>query len=780
MCKYFSEKLYPSSIDNLMKYTVLIVDDVFENIQLLSSILYQKDISIIIAESGRDALGIVAHTLPDLILLDIHMPGMDGFEVCERLKKNPAVNEIPIIFLTGKTQSENIVKGFEAGAVDYITKPFNPSELSVRVLTHLELKRSRDIIVEQNRRLEEQTGRLEWQHRELQELYEFKEQSLSNALQERIKELDCLYGIAELVEKPGITLSEILQGTVELVPAAWQYPDITCVRLVVKEQEFRTVNFRKTRWKQISAIITHGKPGGTLEVCYLEEKPECNEGPFLKEERRLLNAIAERLGKIIERMKAVKSIGEQVRLLNLIFKHSLDSIVLLDKDYNFIRVSETYAQACQIDSSKFPGHNHFEFYPANLKDEFDEVVREKNIYRKFARPFIFPDHPEWGTTYWDLGLVPILDSEGEIELFLFTLKDVSEQKRAEQEIESLAKFPAENPNPVLRVNGDGIVIYANEATQRFLSDWGCMVGADVPEFLRDMVIRTLASQSQQTFDVEYGDRMYTLNLAPISDGGYVNLYARDITERKQQQQLLIQRSKLESLGKLAAGIAHEINQPLAGISMGLDNILLKLSAGKATEEYLQHKIDTLLGHIDRIKHIIEHIRTFSREQASTSIEKVDVNDVCRNALSMLHTQYERHNVNIILNLDDAIGFVVGNTYKLEQVMLNLIANAKDAVDEKENMHEKASFQKCITITTSCNADRIYLDVEDNGTGIPEENQHNIFDPFFTTKDPEHGTGLGLSVSYGIIKEMQGDISVQSQPDEYTLMRISLPGVNVKE
>ena len=136
-----------------------------------------------------------------------------------------------------------------------------------------------------------------------------------------------------------------------------------------------------------------------------------------------------------ERKQVAKIKKEQARLLGLIFEHSLDSIVLLDKDYNFIRVSETYAKACQRDSSEFPGHNHFEFYPSNFKDEADEAKKGKYIYRKSARPFIFPDHSEWGTTYWDLGLVPILDEEGEIELFLFTLKDVTERMRKEEALQ---------------------------------------------------------------------------------------------------------------------------------------------------------------------------------------------------------------------------------------------------------------------------------------------------------------------------------------------------------
>ncbi|MDH5560690.1 MAG: PAS domain S-box protein [Deltaproteobacteria bacterium] len=135
---------------------------------------------------------------------------------------------------------------------------------------------------------------------------------------------------------------------------------------------------------------------------------------------------------ITERKKVEASTKAQARLLELIYLHSIDNLVLLDKDYNFIQVSKSYAKACQMDSSEFIGRNHFEIYPSDLKDEFDKAKMEKSIYRRTARPFTFPDHPEWGVTYWDLGLVPIMDHDGEIEYFIFTLRDVTEKKKAEE------------------------------------------------------------------------------------------------------------------------------------------------------------------------------------------------------------------------------------------------------------------------------------------------------------------------------------------------------------
>ncbi|OGT83672.1 MAG: hypothetical protein A3H91_10355 [Gammaproteobacteria bacterium RIFCSPLOWO2_02_FULL_61_13] len=144
-----------------------------------------------------------------------------------------------------------------------------------------------------------------------------------------------------------------------------------------------------------------------------------------------------------ERKNSARHIEEQARLLDRIFRYSLDSIVLLDKDYNFIRVSESYAKACQREVSAFSGRNHFDLYPSELKQELEPFRREKKIYSRSARPFVFPEHPEWGTTYWDLGLVPILDQSGEIELFLFTLKDVTVQVRAdEQSLDYIAQLKA--------------------------------------------------------------------------------------------------------------------------------------------------------------------------------------------------------------------------------------------------------------------------------------------------------------------------------------------------
>jgi nitrate/nitrite-specific signal transduction histidine kinase len=127
-------------------------------------------------------------------------------------------------------------------------------------------------------------------------------------LNERVKELNCLYSISKVSEKQNLSLDQTLQEIIYLIPPAWQFPEITCAQLILDNQIYRTNNHQETGWKQTADILVHGKRAGTLEVCYLEKKPERDEGSFLQEERNLLNTIAEQLGKTIERKRTEEAL----------------------------------------------------------------------------------------------------------------------------------------------------------------------------------------------------------------------------------------------------------------------------------------------------------------------------------------------------------------------------------------------------------------------------------------------------------------------------------------
>jgi PAS domain S-box-containing protein len=302
-----------------------------------------------------------------------------------------------------------------------------------------ELRRHRDHL---EALVKERTAELEKANRDLQaEITERKraEQALgklAHDLGERVKELNCLYEISDLVEKQD-TLEEIFQGTVERIPRGWQYPEITCACLTLEDQAFKTSNFRKTSRKQTGSITAYGQPVGTVEVGYLEEKPAADEGPFLEEERNLINAVAERLGRIIERLRAVKEQTETRQLLETILDYTPMLIAYLDPQFNFVRVNRAYAEADERTPSFFPGKNHFDLYPdAENEEIFRRVVKSGDPYFTYAKSFEYAEHPERGVTYWDWSLIPIKGPGGAVIGLVFSLENVTERVRAEEKIKA--------------------------------------------------------------------------------------------------------------------------------------------------------------------------------------------------------------------------------------------------------------------------------------------------------------------------------------------------------
>ncbi|WP_320043271.1 LuxR C-terminal-related transcriptional regulator [uncultured Desulfobacter sp.] len=174
-------------------------------------------------------------------------------------------------------------------------------------MSHIVEQPDIEALVRRNRELEQ----LEQDHRRMELI--FKQQA--HNLQERMKEINCLYGISKILEQAGLSLEDTFQQVVNLIPPSWQYPEITCAQLLINDQSFRTKNYKNTFWKQQAKIIAYGEPIGILTVCYLEKRPDMAEGPFLAEERSLINAVAELLGRTIKRKQAEAELRESRRKL---------------------------------------------------------------------------------------------------------------------------------------------------------------------------------------------------------------------------------------------------------------------------------------------------------------------------------------------------------------------------------------------------------------------------------------------------------------------------------
>ena len=253
-------------------------------------------------------------------------------------------------------------------------------------------------------------------------------------------------------------------------------------------------------------------------------------------------------------------------------------------------------------------------------------------------------------------------------------------------------------------------------------------------------------------------------------------------ELTQTQAQLFQTSKLATLGEMSAGLAHEMNQPLGGISLVAKNLGKLMERGRLTDEEIESGLRDIEASVKRMSKVIQHIRTFAR-QDTLEFVRVDVNETIDSALSLLAEQLRLRETEVVLELSPDLPQIIGEPYQLEQVWINLIANARDAMDEKEKQIsdgrlEIANYKKTLNISTIHHPKSGVPSVEvlfsDNGIGLTEEQKGKIFEPFFTTREVGKATGLGLSISYGIIASHKGKIEVESKEGEGATVRVVLP------
>ncbi|TME63928.1 MAG: GHKL domain-containing protein [Chloroflexi bacterium] len=236
-------------------------------------------------------------------------------------------------------------------------------------------------------------------------------------------------------------------------------------------------------------------------------------------------------------------------------------------------------------------------------------------------------------------------------------------------------------------------------------------------------------------------------------------------ELREKQEQLVQAGKLATLGELTTGVAHELNNPLNNIGLFIGNVIDLIELGEADPQRMLHELHSAMQQVHKATEIISHLRTFGRA-ATVSREPVVINQVIQRAISLVHKQLHLRQIEVQLRFPSEDVIVIGNAIQMEQVFINLLTNARDALADVT--------QKMITITCTVKTDVVNIHFCDTGPGIPAGLEQRIFDPFFTTKEVGAGTGLGLSITYGIIKEHQGSIAVESRPGEGALFIIQLP------
>ena len=240
------------------------------------------------------------------------------------------------------------------------------------------------------------------------------------------------------------------------------------------------------------------------------------------------------------------------------------------------------------------------------------------------------------------------------------------------------------------------------------------------------------------------------------------LHYRDITEERRLQQEVIQQEKMAAIGMLAGGVAHEINNPLGGI-LAFTQLILR---GLKKEDPLHADLEEIERAAVRCKKIVSDLLDFSRISSGHEKQQLDANMLIEKVVPFIKSELKSLNIELRLHLKPDVPKIYGDANKLQQVFLNLLTNACQAMEKGGTL----------AISTYTSDSKVCVEIKDSGCGIAKENLSRVFDPFFTTKQPGKGTGLGLSISYRIVKEHDGTIDVESELGKGSAFVVNLPAL----
>jgi len=510
--------------------------------------------------------------------------------------------------------------------------------------------------------------------------------------------------------------------------------------------------------------------------------------PLIDNDGNLVGAV-HILSDTTEHRKANRALRESENKFRLAFANAQDAIVWIDSGSGLItncnRASE---ELFGKRKKELIGQHHTSLYPDDKKEFYQHLLCESE---KDLNSII---EAQIQTKGGDVRTVTIATStmlvDG-IEIIQGIIRDITDSKKAIEEVRNLARFTSEDPNPVLRISKDYKILYANDASKPVLETWQIDEGQTLPEPWCTRITEVYDSGLGATFELNCEDgHIFFITLQPIIDCGYVNAYGLDITNRKKAEKdkmelelQLSQKQKMEAIGTLAGGIAHDFNNILAAMQGYAELSLDDLPADSPVRE----NMELILSCSDRATKLVKQILTFSRkDEQEREKEPVQISCIIKEVLGMLRSSLPT-TIKICRKIQTESSKVLADPTQIHQVLVNLCTNASHAMRDKGGGTLEVGLTDVNLDSQTRIGDELLergcyvkLSVSDTGCGMGKEILERIFEPFFTTKKVSEGTGLGLPVVHGIVKSLGGAIAVASTPGEGTTFDIFLPRIESGE
>ena len=768
--------------------TIFIVDDTPTNLGVLFNYLDAMQFKVLVSVNGQSALEAIPQAQPDVILLDVMMPGMDGFETCRQLKANPLTRDIPVMFMTALTDLVDEVQGLEIGAVDYITKPFKVEILLARVRTHLKLRQAQRQLEAQNQQLQE-----EIQQRQRVEASLVEERNLLRTMIDHIpdyifvkdRESRFLLNNAAHLRVLGAASQEEVFGKTDLDV----FPKELAARYLADDQDVMASG-RALLNHEETTMTTDGQPQWLLTT----------KVPL----RNQQGAVSGLVG-ISRDITLRREFEDALRKYERIVAATPDYIALVTPDYRYLIVNDAYARLARRPAQEFAGHCIGDFWGADMltlaKPNIDGCIADGGIKHEDA----WLEIKEIGRRFLSMTYSPYVDADGARRGVVMSARDITQIKQTEialaEERRLLQTLIDTLPDHIYVKDTQSRFLLANKASILGLgapsleyllgkTDRDLFPSEEAEQFLAEEAALFASGQpiySKEVYNVfhEHDDiYWFTSTKVPFWNmrgevAGLVGIN-HDITDRKRaEEQLRAAHEELReknaqlhhlnaSKDKFFSIIAHDLRSPFTAL-IGLTQVLAE-NIERYTQAQLKSNLEKLQTSAERVFSLLENLLTWSRIQRGLmeyTPDTLPLGDISAMICDVFMAAAEQKQIRLSRDVPRECK-AHADDQMVMTIMRNLVSNALKFTPQGGNIYLSAADA----------GNDVEIAVADSGVGIPPRALEKLFriDEHHTTVGTagEKGTGLGLILCHDLVKTNGGTMRVESEVGKGTTFRFTLP------